>query len=175
MQALQFIVETLLTLVVIAFLLRLLLPLVRADLRNPFSAAILRITNPVVLPLRRVFRPAGRIDTASVVALLLVQLLATAALYAFSGLAWPTLPTLLVSAFTMLARTVLQFYIFAVLLYALLSWVAPGTYSPVASVLASLCEPILAPVRRVIPPIGGLDLSALFVLIGLQALLILLR
>jgi YggT family protein len=175
MQALQFIVETLLTLVVIAFLLRLLLPLVRADLRNPFSAAILRITNPVVLPLRRVLRPAGRIDTASVVALLLVQLLATAVLFALSGMPWPDLPILVMTALKMLARTVVQFYMFAVLLYALLSWVAPGTYSPVASVLASLCEPVLAPVRRVIPPIGGLDLSALFVLIGLQALLILLR
>ena len=175
MQALQFIVETLLTLVVIAFLLRVLLPLVRADLRNPFSSAILRITNPIVLPLRRVLPPAGRVDTASIVALLLVQLLATVVLYAFSGLAWPNAAVLIVSAFRMLARTILQFYMFAVLLYALLSWVAPGTYSPIASVLASLCEPVLAPVRRVIPPIGGLDLSALFVLIGLQALLILLR
>ena len=175
MQALQFIVEALLTLVVIAFLLRVLMPLARADLRNPFSAAILRITNPLVLPLRRVFRPAGRIDTAAIVALLLVQLVATAVLYAVGGLPWPDLATLLVSAVKMLARTVLQFYVVAVLLHALLSWVAPGTYSPIASVLGSLCEPLLAPVRRVIPPIGGLDLSALFVLIGLQALLILLR
>ncbi|HSN70353.1 MAG TPA: YggT family protein [Steroidobacteraceae bacterium] len=175
MQALQFIVEALLTLVVIAFLLRVLLPLVRADLRNPFSAAILRVTNPVVLPLRRVLPAAGRIDTASVVALLAVQIVATAILFLLSGVAWPNLLVLITTALRMLAQTLVQFYFFAILLYALLSWIAPGTYSPIASVLTSLSEPLLAPVRRVVPPIGGLDLSALFVLIGLQAVLILLR
>lgn len=175
MQALQFIVEALLTLVVIAFLLRVLLPLVRADLRNPFSAAILRFTNPVVLPLRRLLPPAGRIDTASIVALFAVQMLAAGMLFAFMGTGWPDPLQLVLTSLKMLAQTVIQFYVFAVLLYALLSWIAPGTYSPVANVLTSLCEPVLAPVRRLIPPIGGLDLSALFVLIGLQALLILLR
>ena len=74
-----------------------------------------------------------------------------------------------------LLRNVLQFYLVAIIIYVILSWVAPGTYSPAGALLASICEPLLAPVRRVIPPIGGLDLSALFVLIGLQALLILLR
>jgi len=70
---------------------------------------------------------------------------------------------------------VLQFYFVVVLLYALLSWVAPGTYSPGAQLLGRLSEPLLRPLRRIVPPIGGLDFSALFVLIGLQALQILLR
>ena len=69
--------------------------------------------------------------------------------------------------------TILQFYTFAILLYILLSWIAPGTYSPGAMLLASLCEPVLAPVRRILPPIAGIDFSALFVVIGLQALYIL--
>jgi YggT family protein len=73
-----------------------------------------------------------------------------------------------------LARTILQFYTVAVLVYALLSWVAPGNDSPATRLLGRLCEPLLRPVRRVVPPIGGLDFSALFVLIGLQALQILL-
>jgi YggT family protein len=175
MGALQFVVESLLTLVVVAFLLRVLLPLVRADTRNPFSQAILRITNPVVLPLRRVLPPVGRVDSASIVALLLAQLVATALLFALLGVGWTNPVLLIATALKSLARTILQFYFFAVLLYALLSWVAPGTYSPITSVLTSICEPLLAPVRRIIPPLGGLDLSALFVLIGLQALLILLR
>jgi YggT family protein len=62
----------------------------------------------------------------------------------------------------------------SILIYALLSWIAPGTYSPANQLLSRICEPLLAPVRRVVPPIGGLDLSALFVLIALQALQILL-
>jgi len=71
-----------------------------------------------------------------------------------------------------LLGTILLFYTFALLLYVLLSWVAPGTYSPASALVSSLCEPLLAPVRRVIPPLGGIDFSAAFVIIALWALYI---
>jgi YggT family protein len=174
MAALIFILDALLTLVVVAFLLRLLMPVVRADFRNPVGQAVLQFTNPLVMPLRKLLPPAGRLDVASVVALLAVQLAKTAVLWLMAGGGLVPLP-LLIAALRDLASTVLQFYFVAVLIYALLSWVAPGRYSPGAQLLGRLCEPLLAPLRRVIPPIGGLDLSALFVLIGLQALQILLR
>jgi YggT family protein len=174
MDALIFIVRSVLqVLLVTVFLLRFLLPLVRADARNPLSQAVLRITNPLVLPLRRVIPAAGRIDTASLVALLLVQLVTTAIVFVLMGIGLARPGALFQSALLSLALTVLQFYKFAVLIYVILSWVAPGTYSPSASLLASLCEPLLRPVRRIIPPLAGLDLSAIFVLIGLQALEIL--
>ncbi len=174
MDALIFIVRSVLqVLLVTVFLLRFLLPLVRADARNPLSQAVLRITNPLVLPLRRVIPAAGRIDTASLVALLLVQLATTALLFLLSGVGFSNPAVLVRVALTSLALTVLQFYFFAVLVYVVLSWVAPGTYSPAASLLASLCEPLLRPVRSIIPPLAGLDLSAVFVLIALQALQIL--
>lgn len=174
MAALIFILDTLVTLVVIAFLLRLLLPLVRADLRNPVGQAVLRVTNPVVMPLRRLLGSAGRIDLASLMALLLVQLAGTAALGLVAG-AHVTPARLLVRTVHDLAQTVLQFYFVAVLIYALLSWLGPSGQGPAANLIGRLCEPLLAPVRRIVPPLGGLDLSALFVLIGLQALQILLR
>ena len=174
MAALLFIVDALLTLVVVAFLLRVLMPVVRADFRNPIGQAVLRFTSPLVMPLRKLLPPAGRIDVASVVALLVVQLAKTAVLRLVAGTGLAFVP-LLVGGLHDLARTVLQFYFVAVLIYALLSWVAPGSYSPGAQLLHRLCDPLLAPLRRVIPPIGGLDLSALFVLIGLQALQILLH
>jgi YggT family protein len=174
MAALLFVLDALVTLVVIAFLLRLLLPLVRVDLRNPVGQAVLRVTNPVVMPLRRLLGSAGRIDRASLVALLLVQLAGTAVLRLVAG-GGPALLPVLVRAVQDLAQTVLQFYFVAVLLYALLSWIGPAGRGPAAHLLGRLCEPLLAPVRRLVPPIGGLDLSALFVLIGLQALQILLR
>jgi YggT family protein len=174
MAALLFILDALLTLVVVAFLLRLLMPVVRADFRNPIGQAVLQFTNPLVMPLRKLLPPAGRLDVASVVALLAVQLakIAILRLVAGAGLA---LQPLVIGALRDLASTVLQFYFVAVLIYALLSWVAPGGYSAGAQLLGRLCEPLLAPLRRIVPPIGGLDLSALFVLIGLQALQILLR
>jgi len=126
------------------------------------------------MPLRKVLRPAGRFDVASLVALLAMQLAKTTVLWAVGGAGLAPLP-IAIAALRDLASTVLQFYFVAVLLYALLSWVAPGTYSPGAQLLGRLCEPLLAPVRRVVPPLGGLDFSALLVLIGLQALQILLR
>jgi YggT family protein len=174
MAALIFVLDTLFTLVVVAFLLRLLMPIVRADFRNPIGQAILQFTNPVVMPLRRLLRPAGRVDVASVVALLLVQLAGTAVLRLVAGAGLAPGPILL-RGLQDLAGTVLQLYFLAVLVYALMSWVAPGSHGPGPQLLGRLCEPLLRPVRRLVPPIGGLDLSALFVLIGLQALQILLR
>jgi YggT family protein len=174
MAALLFVLDALLTLIVIAFLLRLLLPLVRADLRNPVGQAVLNVTNPLVMPLRRVLGSAGRIDLASLVALLLVQLAATAILHLVAGGSLAPLP-LLVRAARDLAQAVLQFYFVAVLIYVLISWLGPAGQGPAAHLLGRLCEPLLAPVRRIVPPLGGLDLSALFVLIGLQALQILLH
>jgi len=174
MAALLFILDALFTLVIVAFLLRLLMPVLRADFRNPIGHAVLQFTNPLVMPLRKLLPPAGRIDAASVVALLAVQLAKTAVLRLVAGAGLAFVPLLLGSLHD-LARTVLQFYFVAVLVYALLSWVAPGGHGPGAQLLARLCDPLLNPLRRIIPPIGGLDLSALFVLIGLQALQILLR
>ena len=174
MQALIYILDALITLVVISFLLRALFPVIRADFRNPIGQAVLRVTDPLVLPLRRVLRPAGRVDVAAIVALVIVQIVGTVLVFGLAGA--PMSAALIVSeALRQLARTVLQFYFFAVLLHVVLSWVAPGARSPAAAILERLCEPLLRPLRRIIPPLGGLDLSPIFVLIGLQALQILLR
>jgi YggT family protein len=174
MDAIIFIVRTLLqVLLVTVFLMRVLLPLVRADARNQMSQAIIRLTNPLVLPLRRILPPIGKIDTASFVALLLVQIATTATLWLLGAYPFVTTPQQFMTVVLIsLLGAVLQFYTFALLLYVLLGWVAPGTYSPASALLESLCEPLLRPVRRIIPPLAGIDFSALFVIIGLQALYI---
>jgi YggT family protein len=171
MESIRFIVGTLLqVLLVMVFLLRVLLPLARADSRNQLSQAVIRLTNPLVLPLRRVLPPIGKIDTASIAALIIVQAAAIATLWLLGAYHIPTPGVFLYVVFLTLLTTVIRFYIFALILYVILSWIAPGTYSPAAALLDSLCEPVLRPVRRVIPPLGGIDLSSLFVIIGLQAL-----
>lgn len=177
MDALIFIVRTVLqVLLVTVFLLRVLLPLVRADSRNQLSQAVIRLTNPLVLPLRRILPPVGKFDTASLVALVIVQIATTATLWLLGAYPWVfTGAQFSQVVFLNLVTTVLQFYTFALFLYVLLSWVAPGTYSPAAALLQTLCEPLLRPVRRVVPPIAGLDLSAMFLMIGLQALVILIN
>jgi YggT family protein len=171
MDAIRFIINSLLSLIFFAFLLRVILQIARADFRNAIAQAVLRVTNPLILPLRRVIPPIGKIDVASIVALLLVELIVVSIqLWLFTGTV-PQTRVLLLAAATDLARSIVWFYIIALIIYALLSWVAPGTYSPAAALLDRICEPLVAPVRRIVPPIGGLDLSVVFVLILLGALL----
>lgn len=176
MSAIIYIIDTLLWLALFVVMVRLLLQLTRADFRNPLCQAVVRVTNPLILPLRRILPPIGKIDTASVVAVLLVATVKVASLLALNDLGMVATPLLWVRAvLTEIARTLLWTYFYAIFLYALLSMVAPGGYSPLQSLLATLCEPVLRPFRRILPAIAGLDLSPLWAGIAIQALLILLR
>lgn len=169
--ALVFIIKTLFELYILCYLLRLVLQWTRADFHNPLSQFIVRITNPIVAPLRRIIPPLGNVDTATLLVFLVLEAVAVWALALNAGFS----PSPLVFAYFVLLRsayTVIRMYLFAILIYAILSFVNPGTYNPLSSILASISEPLLRPFRKLIPPIAGLDLSPLFVLIGLQAVLI---
>jgi YggT family protein len=175
MEAIRFIVDTLFWLLTLAFVLRLLFQWVRADFRDPVADAIVRVTNWLIMPLRRVMPPIGKIDTATVLAVLLAASLHTEALLALAGV--PLADPLLFARITLvdLIEMILKIYLFALLLYWVTTLVSPGGYAPGVRLLAQLCEPILRLVRRVIPPIGQLDLSFLWLSIAIVALLILLR
>ncbi len=175
MSAIIYIVETLLSLALFVVLARLLLQLTRADFRNPIAQAIVQLTNPLIVPLRRVLPPIGKVDTASVVAVLLVAGVEVAVLSALRGAGLPDWLTWLDALALEIAHTLLWTYCYAILIYWLLSFIAPGGYSPLQSVLTSLCEPVLRPFRRIIPPVAGLDLSPLWATIAIQAILILIR
>jgi YggT family protein len=173
MDALVFLVDSLLTFLVYAFLLRVLLQLVRADFRNPLAQAVLALTNWLVMPLRRLLPPVGRFDTASLVALLAVQFAATLVLFRLrTGVIYPFVP-LASEALRALALSTLLLFTVLIFVYALLSFVAPGVRSPATALLAALCEPVLGPLRRVLPVLGGIDFSPLVAIVGLQALRIL--
>jgi YggT family protein len=175
MEAIRYIVDTLLWLLTLAFLLRLLFQWVRANFRDPMADAIVRLTNWLILPLRRVLPPIGKIDTATVVAVLAVASLRTFAVLALAGEGVGDVILFLRITLVDLAEMVLKIYLFAMLLYALTSFVSPGGYAPGVRLLGQLCEPILKPVRKVIPPIGQIDFSVLWVSIAIGALLVLLR
>jgi YggT family protein len=175
MEALKFIVDTLLWLLTLAFMLRFLFQLVRADFRDPLADAIVRMTNWLILPLRRILPPVGKVDTATVVAVIFIAAIHTTSLLALSGYGYAD--PLLIARITGidLIDMVLRIYLFALLLYGLTSFVSPGGYAPGVRLLAQLCEPALRPIRRVIPPIGQIDFSILWLSIVLVAVLILLR
>lgn len=173
MRALHFLLDTLITLYTLVLLIRLIMQLSRADFRNPIARAIVQLTNPVVLPLRRLLPPIGKLDTASAAAVLLFTLAKVWILSLLLAVA-PDAVLLVRLALYEVIGLVLRTYLFAILLNAILSFVAPGNYSPAQSLLSSICDPVLNPIRRIIPPIGGLDLSPLWAMIAIQALLLLL-
>jgi YggT family protein len=175
MEAIRYIVDTLLWLLTLAFMLRLMFQLVRADFRDPMADAIVRITNWLVMPLRRILPPIRKVDTATVVAVLLMACLRSFVVIELSGLQITDVELFLRITLVDLVRLVLNIYLFAMLLYALSSYVSPGGYAPGVRLLAQLCEPILKPVRRIIPPIGQIDFSVLWVSIIIGALLVLIR
>jgi YggT family protein len=175
MDAVRYVIDTLLWLLTLAFLLRLLFQWVRANFRDPMADAIVRMTNWLILPLRRVLPPIGKIDTATVVSVLAVASLRTFAVLALAGQGVGDLILFLRITLVDLAEMVLKIYLFAMLLYALTSFVSPGGHAPGVRLLSQLCEPILKPVRRIIPPIGQIDFSVLWVSIAIGALLVLLR
>lgn len=175
MSAIIFIVDTLLSLALFVVLARLLLQWTRADFRNPLCQAVVKLTNPLILPLRRVLPPIGKVDTASVVAVLLIATVEVGCIFALHGVGLPPPELWIRQVLIEIARTLLRTYLIAIFLYALLSLIAPGGYSPLQSVLTSLCEPVLRPIRRLIPSVAGVDLSPLWAVIAIQAILILMR
>jgi YggT family protein len=175
MEAIRYIVDTLLWLLELAFVLRLLFQLVRADFRDPMADAIVRVTNWLILPLRRLLPPLGKIDTATVIAVLLAACARTFVIMAMAGPGVSDPFIFLRITALDLVGLVLRIYLFAMLLYWVTGFVSSGGYAPGVRLLAQLCEPILKPVRRIIPRIGQIDFSMLWVSIAIGALLVLLR
>lgn len=172
MRALIYIIDTLASLVTLLLLLRFWLPWVGADFRNPMAQGILRATSPLINPLRRIVPPLGRIDTATVLVALAVQMLATMLVLALLS-APLTLQAILINAIIELITLTLLMFTFAIIIRIVISWIAPQTYNPAVALISSLTEPILRPFRRFIPPIGGFDISPIFAIIALGALSIL--
>lgn len=171
-----FVASTLLTFYIGAVLLRLILAVVRADFYNPISQTIVMITDPPLRPLRRLLPSVGRIDTAGVVLAVALAILKTTIIVALAG--FPATPAVIVHlSMKDLAETLVYIYIISLIGEVIMSWVAAGGggHNSLGSLLAAINRPLIGPVRRFIPPIGMIDLSPLFVLIGLNALLILIR
>ena len=171
LEIITFVLDVVVGFVAGACLLRLYMQLQRVPFGNPVGRMVFALTDWLVLPLRRVVPAAGRWDLASLVAALLLELAQYALLWLLLGASATVLAVPLLAAFG-LARLVLSGLIGLVLVFAVLSWVQPG--SPVLHVLGRLCEPLLRPLRRFIPLVGGVDLSPLVVMILLQVGLIVL-
>ena len=173
-EALAFLVQIGFGLFLLAFLLRLLLQLLGADFYNPLSQLLVRMTHPVLRPIRRLLPAVGRVDTASVIVLLILQSLEILILAALRG-AVPNAPGLLVLAIGQLLALTITIYYVLLLIRVVLSFMpASGVGNPVIDIVYELTRPVLLPLQRVIPPTGMFDWSVLaaFVLLGLARILI---
>ena len=165
-----YVIQTLGSLYLLIVLLRFVLQLVRADFYNPLSQFIVRATSPLLMPLRRVIPGFGGIDLASLVLALLVQLALMLIVLALDGRIQWSLPELLVWSLIGVTSLFLKIFFFALIISVILSWVAPGTHNPAAQLVHQICEPLLAPIRRFLPNLGGLDISPIFAFIALNLL-----
>ena len=166
--SLALLVNVILNLALLLILLRFLLQLVRADFYNPVSQAVSKLTDPLLIPLRRVIPGYGGFDVASLVLLLLAEIVGIYLLGLVTGQGLAPIGYALLWAPLGIVNLFLNFYFFAILAMIILSWVAPGNPSPVIMLLYQLTEPVMAPFRRLIPSLGGLDLSPIFVFIAIQ-------
>lgn len=166
-------VDVLFGLVALVFLLRVLLQWVGAQFHNPICQGVYRLTNPVLMPLRRVLKPWRRIDTAGVMVVYLILVAKAVLLLALWRLPLKV-DAVLVLALAETLGMVLTFYFWLILIRVILSWVGGGSGNPAVPLLMQLTEPLLRPVRRLLPAPGGFDLSPLLVTLALMLARILL-
>lgn len=171
--ALSYLVSTLISLYVTAVMLRLLLQWVRADFYNPVCQFLVKVTNPVLVPLRRVIPSIGRLDTASVLLMLALEVVGVWFLSLMSPLEWSPAQIFWFSVVSLVAMLLWTYFIL-ILVMVVLSWVGQRMRHPIIPLIYQLTEPVLRPIRKFIPPIAGIDLSPLFALIVIRFLLILL-
>lgn len=171
--AFSYLVGTLIDLYVAAVMLRLLLQWVRADFYNPLCQFLVKVSNPALLPLRRVIPSIGRLDTASVVLMLALEMIG---IWLISSIGSSEMNIQQIVAFSALKlmMTLLMTYFFLIIVSVILSWIGQGTRHPVVPLIYQLTEPVLRPIRKFIPPIAGLDLSPLIALIAIRFLIVLL-
>ncbi len=167
--ALVFIVNALTSLYLLVLLLRFWLPWLKADFRNPLAQGILKLTSPVVIPLRRIVPSFGRLDTATILVAFVVQYVGILLILLIIG-ASATFSTIATTALIKLVTLSVNLFMFAIFVRIVLSWISPGQYNPATAIITTLTEPLLAPVRRIIPSMGGFDISPIFVIIALGAL-----
>ena len=174
---LTFLIHIAATLYIYIVLIRMILGYTKADFYNPFSQFILKLTSPILQPMRKWIPSIGRIDSAALVLIIVIKF---AELFLIGLLAGKKIfiGSLILPTIFGLIDLVLNLFIFAIIVLVVISWVAPHLHAqnnPMASILRSITEPLIRPARKLIPPIGIFDLSTFVVLIALYSVKIFLH
>jgi len=166
--AIVFVINALTSLYLLVLLLRFWLPWLQADFRNPLAQGILRLTSPLVIPVRRIVPPFGRLDTATILVAFIIQYVAVLLMMLVIGQTAGIAP-IAVTAIVKLVVLSINLFVYAIFIRIILSWISQGGYNPATAIITTLTEPVLRPFRRLIPPLGGFDISPIFAIILLVA------
>jgi len=168
-----FLIHTLFGIYILFVALRFILQWVHADFYNPVSQFLVTVTNPPLRQLRRFIPGYAGIDFPSIVLMIILQAMELVLTVLIATGRIPAPLGLFVLSIAELLKLGIYIFFFAILIQIIISWVNPGAYNPITVILYKLTEPLLKPARRLIPPMGGLDLLPMLVLIGLQLVIIL--
>jgi YggT family protein len=165
-----YIIQTVGSLYLLIVLLRFVLQLVRADFYNPLSQFAVRATQPLLKPIRRIVPSLFGLDMSSLLLAIVVQLvvMALTLLLAYGTTGNPV--QLLIWSIIGVTALFLKIFFYALIISVILSWVAPGSHNPGAELVNQICEPALAPFRRILPNLGGLDISPILAFMVLKLL-----
>jgi YggT family protein len=166
--AIRYLLEFILNSFFMVLILRVWLQLVRADFYNPISQFIVKVTNPVVIPARRIIPSVGNIDLATVVLAYLVAIMKIVVMTYTPETPIDILGYMIYGGLFVIKQTGFLLFM-SMLIMAIMSWVVQG-YNPTMMILQQLTEPFLRPIRKVIPPIAGLDLSIIIAFVALNFL-----
>ncbi len=168
-EALIYILQTLGQLYLMVALLRFIAQLVRADFYNPLCQFTVKATQPLLAPLRRIIPSVAGIDLAGLVLVLLLQFVLIAVVLSLAGVSVvQILPNVLAWTFISVASLFLKIFFYALIISVILSWVAPGSSNPGAQLTYQICEPLLAQIRKLLPDLGGIDISPIFAFIAIN-------
>ncbi len=166
--ALVFLIQSVIGAYILIVMLRLLLQWVRADIHNPVSQFVIRATEPTRAPFKRLLPTIGRLDGACVVLLLILQSAEVLLVSVITGNLVPSTPALALFSLAEILQLALNVFLFSILIEVIMSWISPYARNPVLMLVHSINYPLLAPARRRIPPLSGIDLSPIVVLLALQ-------
>jgi len=172
-QAGSFLISTLVGLYIILVILRFLLQVIRADFYNPLSQFIVKVTNPPLMPLRRIIPGVYGLDMSSLALAYILQVLELLILSLLKGIGIP-FALLFWVAIGELLSLILYIYLFAIIIQAVMSWINPGNYNPVTALIHQITEPVLRPARNILPSFSGIDFSPLLVIIVINLLIMML-
>jgi YggT family protein len=169
-----FLIATVFNLYIFIVMLRIMLQWVNTEFTNPVFQFVVKLTNLPLRPVRHIIPTVHGVDLAAITLLVLLEVIKLFILFWVETTVTPTLGGLIVIAFAEILKQIIQIFFYALIALAVLSWFSPLAHSPAIDLLHRICYPLLRPIQRFLPPVGGFDLSPLPVLIFLHLLIIML-